>query len=190
MPLGALSGVTTVPFDNAFGASALVPSIANIAGTVTGIAPGLSDIVVDAEEVPRAAVTTADCALNTAPAAPVNVADVALAGTVTDAGTVKLGEFELNATTTPEAPAAEVRLAVHADVEPGPTHCGLQLIELIAAADGAAILPPMPVMASELPADVAPSGAVTPIAMLSPPDGMVAVRTATTPFGTVSEFMP
>jgi hypothetical protein len=56
---------------------------------------------------PSVAVTMAVCVVATEPLAAVNVADVVLAGTVTDVGTARTdGLFELSATTLPPVGAA------------------------------------------------------------------------------------
>jgi hypothetical protein len=61
----------------------------------------------------------------TAPVEAVKVADVALAGTVTDAGTVRAERLELNVTMTPFVEAGWQRITVQALEELGPRLVGL-----------------------------------------------------------------
>lgn len=59
-----------------------------------------------------------------------NVADVAPAGIVTDAGSVALGELDVNETTVPPGPAGPFRVAVPVEGDPPMTLFGETLIPI------------------------------------------------------------
>ena len=123
------------------------------------------------------------------PALAVNVAVVAPAATVTDAGTVSAALL-LDKATEAEADGAMESPTVQVDVAPDSTelgrHCSVETV-------GATLMtPPLPVSARNVPSEAAAT--VLPIVRVSEDcvlDGdTVAVTTATTPLAIVLAFMP
>ena len=87
---------------------------------------------------PALAVTVADCAVLTADTVAANPADVAVAGTVTEAGTVTAWLLLERLTADPPVGADPLNVTVHASV---PEPVMEELLQLIALTDGAAEAP-------------------------------------------------
>jgi hypothetical protein len=128
--------VTTTPPAGAFWFKVTVQVVGAPDVTLTGLhtsvdtpSTGLT-VTVAVTLAPSVAVTTAVCVVATEPLTAVNGADVAPAGTVTDAGTARTdGLFELSATALPPGGAASVRFTVQAVDAPEVTLGGLQTTE-------------------------------------------------------------
>jgi hypothetical protein len=104
----------------------------------------LSITVLESELLPSVAVTTADCPEATVLAVAVNPAEVAPAGTVSDAGTGSAKLFELSATEAPPEGAGPLRMTVQVVEPAGARLDGLHATEFgltggVAGAGGASV---------------------------------------------------
>ena len=140
-----------------------------------------------------AAVTTAVASLPTAPVVAANVAVVAPANTVTEAGTVNTVLFVLvNVTTALPAGAAAVKVTVQLPLLK-PANAATHVREETPAGGAGAppvTVPPVPDDAIDWPALDAAAVLVTPMMVVVTPAAMVRLTTATAPFATVLVFMP
>ncbi len=109
------------------------------------------------------------------------------AGTVMDAGTVRLAEFDARFTM---APLVALTVTVQALEAPGTKVDGEHWIELtVTGAAGTLTSPPVRVSATAVPAGGAPTPLIRPIEALLAPD-RVPVPAATTPLEIAVAFMP
>jgi len=131
-----------------------------------------------AEEPGSDAVRVTDKLAVHAPAVTVKLPAFAPAGTITDAGTLKVESLELSATVTPPEPAKVLRPRAQLDEAPGTTAVGLQTTELTVTVDagGAPIAPPVADMGKLEPSCATPIALLTPIAA---DDAVVASLTVT-----------
>lgn len=126
------------------------------------------------------------------PAVAVKAALLLPAGTVTEAGTVKLVVLDPSVTVTPPDPAGPLRFTVQPDVPEEPRDPEVHETELTvtAAAGVSVMLPPLELIVSTAPAGEAPIALVTPIEAFVAPLVRVAVTTATTPFEMILVLLP
>ena len=118
---------------------------------------------------------------------------VAPAGTVAEAGTVKLELLSEIVTEAPPAAAAALRVTVQLDVPGVLIVVGLQVNALSVAAGGvtgAVMDPPVPEMAKAVPEGSTADVFVTLMAVLEIPAAIVALTIATTPLAIVVAFNP
>jgi len=118
-----------------------------------------------------------------------NVAVVAFAATVTDAGTVNAGDALLvRVTTVPPTGAACETVTVHVALPFEPKVVAVQVNpRIVGATEAVVTVPPVAESARACPANDALTGLPTPIAALVDPEARVTVTVATTPLGMVSE---
>jgi hypothetical protein len=136
------------------------------------------------------AVTSTDCTVETAPAEAVNDADDPLAGTITEAGTVRNVLLLESVTVAPEG-TVWLNVTVQLEELPFGKDVGLQVrLERIGDVD-TTIEPPVAVTEIGPPVAEAPSPLARPIARvpLAPAD-KVSVMTAATPVGITLVFIP
>ncbi|HUI77444.1 MAG TPA: hypothetical protein VLY24_05995 [Bryobacteraceae bacterium] len=158
--------------------------------TVTGTTGASSEIDALAEELLSFAVTVAVRPVDIVPAVAVKLALLLPAATVTDAGTVKLVEFELRVTVAPPVPAGLLKLTVQVE-DPAELNDAGQDRELtVVAAPETVIVPPVLETATDEPAREAPMALVRLIAAVVAPLVKVAVTTATTPLEIILALMP
>jgi hypothetical protein len=121
----------------------------------------------------------------------VKVALVALAATVTDAGTVRLALSEDKVTVEADVEAA-LNVTVHVNEADGPIEFDPQETVLgVGRTTGLAVtVPAPPVIASADPSAPAPKVAVIPIACEVTPEARVTDTLATVPFAMVLELRP
>jgi hypothetical protein len=91
---------------------------------------GCKPILAVSDAVFQEAVTTAVCALATAPALAAKVAMLAPAATVTDPGTVNAAALLASVTVNPPEPAGLDSVTVHAEVSPEVRLAGVQWSEV------------------------------------------------------------
>ena len=123
------------------------------------------------------------------PAVAMKVAELAPAGTVTDAGIVSRALLSDSATVAPEE-AVWFKLTVQVVEAPEATVTGLQLKNVKLSGTTVVIVPPVAVMASALADWVAPNALAMPIYVAVVLGEIVAVTTATTPFWTIFALSP
>jgi hypothetical protein len=123
------------------------------------------------------------------PAVAMKVAELAPAGTVTDAGIVSGALLSDSVMVAPEE-AASFKLTVQVVEAPEATVPGLQLKDVKLSGTTVVIVPPVAVMASALADWVAPNALAMPIYVAVVLGEIVAVTTATTPFWTIFALSP
>jgi hypothetical protein len=148
-----------------------------------------NETVAVVEDAPNAAVTTALWSAVNEPAAAVKVTLAEPAGTVAEAGTVRLAVL-LESVRVAAAGAAEESVAVQSDEAPAPRDAGVQVNALIPIVTLGVTVPPVAVTAVPAPASEAPIGLIT-LTVVLPEFGLRANdRTATTPFAMTFELSP
>jgi hypothetical protein len=135
----------------------------------------------------RVAVTVALWFDGRAPAVAMKLAELAPAGTVTEEGSERSALLSDSATVVPEE-AAWFKLTVQVVEAPAVKVPGLQLKEVTLTGARVVIVPPVAVIGSRPPDGVAPNALVMPIEAVVVPGAMVALTTATTPFGMLFAF--
>jgi len=170
---------------------ALGPKLVGLQASPVTVTGATRLIVALCELLPNVAFTVADCDVVKVPAVALNVAEVAPAATVTDAGTVNVVLLLVSVTALPPAGAAWFRVTVQVLEALGPRLAGLHAT--LDTCNGTA--PPVtvpPVAETVIPA---PDGddpilPLTPMAVLVAPAAIVRLITATVPFGIIVAFMP
>jgi hypothetical protein len=149
---------------------------AQVKAETTGGAGIVNNVV--AEEPVSDAVRVTDRSTEDAPAVTMKLPTVAPAGTIADAGTLKVESLELSATVAPPEPAAALRLRRQLDELPGATDDGLQATErtVTVGAGGAPIAPAVAETGKLEPSCATPIGLVNTIAA---DDALVASVTLT-----------
>jgi hypothetical protein len=122
----------------------------------------------------------------------VKVAVVLPDPTVTEAGTLNAAALSDSATTAPPAGAGVFSETVHVDDPPVLSDAGAQLRALRVGRGDATVVtvPPVPVSDSGLPKASTPNIFVTLIGVLTAPEAIVTLTTATTPFCITVVFRP
>ena len=123
------------------------------------------------------------------PAVAMKVAELAPAGTVTDAGIVSGALLSDSVMVAPEE-AASFKLTVQVVEAPEATVPGLQLKDVKLSGTTVVIVPPVAVMGSALADWVAPNALAMAIDVAVVLGEIVAVTTATTPFWTIFALSP
>jgi hypothetical protein len=137
----------------------------------------------------RVAVTVADWIVETVPAVPVNVIELAPPGTVTVAGTDKTALLLETETAIPKEGAPWFNVTVQIREDPELSHAWLQ-VRAVNARDVTVTTPPLPATWIASPAVEDPRAFVMPMSAMVALVEMVMLMTATTPFWMVLLFNP